>query len=125
MPRAPKTLKTPSPKEHAPTDRAGPRAPTDHAEPKAGRKSARAKSPLSTHAETHSGIELGARVRVVVGPFSGKGGVVQELDARGGARVKLGLLVVRFELEHLMPQAEGRARPMLGTSHRKPLPARS
>jgi transcription antitermination factor NusG len=110
MPRAPKT---PSPKEHAPTPRAEPNlAPLAH-------KRAREKSPPRAHTEAHSGIELGARVRVTDGPFSGKGGVVQELDAKGGARVKLGLLVVRFELEHLTPQAEARERPVLGTSHRK------
>jgi transcription antitermination factor NusG len=118
MPRAPKT---PSSKEHAPTDRAEPNpAQLGH-----NRVRVRAKSPVPTQSDTHSGIELGARVRVVEGPFSGKGGVVQELDAKGGARVKLGLLVVRFELEHLMPQAQSRARPVLGSSHRKPLPARS
>jgi transcription antitermination factor NusG len=116
MPRAPKT---PSPKEPAPTDRVEPKL------VQLTHKRARAKSPLRTPTETCSGIELGARVRVVVGPFSGKGGVVQELDAKGGARVKLGLVVVRFEIEHLVLQAEGRARPVLGTSHRKPLPARS
>lgn len=64
-------------------------------------------------------------MRVVEGPFSGKGGVVQELDAKGGARVKLGLLLVRFELGHLTPQAGARERPVLGTSHRKPVLARS
>jgi transcription antitermination factor NusG len=116
MPRAPKTH---SPKDLAPTDRVEPNL------VQLAHKRARAKTPLPTRPETHSGIELGARVRVVEGPFSGKGGVVQELDARGGARVKLGLLVVRFELEHLMLQAEVRARPVLGTSHRKRLPARS
>jgi transcription antitermination factor NusG len=116
MPRAPKT---PSPKELAPTDRVEPNL------AQLARKRDGALRARPTHPETCSGIELGARVRVVEGPFSGKGGVVQELDAKGGARVKLGLLVVRFELKHLMLQAEGRARPVLGTSHRKPLPARS
>jgi transcription antitermination factor NusG len=71
------------------------------------------------------GIGLGDRVRVVGGPFSGKVGVVQELDAKGGVRVMLGLLVVRFEFENLIPQVDGRARPVLGSSHRKPMPARS
>jgi transcription antitermination factor NusG len=81
----------------------------------------RAKEPLPSR----WGIGLGDRVRVVAGPFSGKVGVVQELDAKGGARVMLGLLVVRFEFENLTPQADGRARPVLGSSHRKPIPARS
>ncbi len=84
----------------------------------------RAKTPARV-TEAHAGFELGARVRVAQGPFAGKTGVVQELDAKGGARVKLGLLVVRFDFEHLTVQAQGRARPVLGTSHRKPSPARS
>jgi len=70
-------------------------------------------------------IERGARVRVLKGPFSGKVGVVQELDAKGGARVMLGLLAVRLEVTHLMPCVEGRGRPVLSSSHRKPIPARS
>jgi transcription antitermination factor NusG len=116
MPRAPKT---PSLKENATTDRAEPNL------PRPAHKRARAKGRPPAHTETPSGIELGARVRVVEGPFSGKRGVVHELDAKGGARVKLGLLLVRFELEHLTPQAEARERPVLGTSHRKPVLARS
>jgi hypothetical protein len=52
-------------------------------------------------------------------------GVVQGVDAKGGARVMLGLLVVRFEVRHLTLHAEGRARPVLGSSHRKPGAARS
>jgi transcription antitermination factor NusG len=77
--------------------------------------------------ELHAGIEPGARVRVVGGAFSGKVGVVQELDAKGGARVMLGLLSVRFKLKQLTLHSEARARPrpVLGSSHRKPLPARS
>jgi len=70
-------------------------------------------------------IERGARVRVLKGPFSGKVGVVQELDAKGGARVMLGLLAVRLEVTNLMPCVEGRGRPVLSSSHRKPIPARS
>jgi transcription antitermination factor NusG len=73
----------------------------------------------------NAGIEPGVRVRVAQGPFAGKVGVVQELDAKGGARVMLGLLAVRFELEHLTVHADRRVRPVLGTSHRKPVPARS
>jgi len=70
-------------------------------------------------------VERGAKVRVVEGPFAGKVGVVHELDGRGGARVMLGLLVVRVDLDNLAPSAAGSTRMRLSTSHRKPLPARS
>ncbi|HEX3770156.1 MAG TPA: hypothetical protein VHV30_04795 [Polyangiaceae bacterium] len=70
-------------------------------------------------------IEKGAKVRVVKGPFAGKVGVVHELDTKGGARVMLGLLAVRIETTHLMPCVEDRGRPVLSSSHRKPIPARS
>jgi KOW motif len=68
-------------------------------------------------------IEKGSRVRVLSGPFAGKTGVVQELDGRGGARVLLGLLAIHLDTQELVG-AEGGARPILGTSHRRPLPAR-
>ncbi len=70
-------------------------------------------------------VERGARVRVLEGPFSGKVGVVQELDGKGGARVMLGLLAVRLEVKNLTTNVEGRYRPVLSSSHRKPLPVRS
>jgi len=70
-------------------------------------------------------IERGARVQVLKGPFSGKVGVVHELDGKGGARVMLGLLAVRLEVSNLVPAVEGRGRPRLSSSHRKPIPARS
>ncbi|HSY23123.1 MAG TPA: KOW motif-containing protein [Polyangiaceae bacterium] len=70
-------------------------------------------------------IERGSRVRVLEGPFSGKVGVVQELDGKGGARVMLGLLAVRLEVKNLTTHAQGRYRPVLSSSHRKPLPVRS
>ncbi len=70
-------------------------------------------------------IERGARVQVLKGPFSGKVGVVHELDGKGGARVMLGLLAVRLEVGNLVPAIEGRGRPRLSSSHRKPIPARS
>ena len=127
MPRAPKK---PPHKEHASTDRGDPSVASVG---RASRKRVHAKGPLAAEARaptreplpSHWGIGLGDRVRVVAGPFSGKVGVVQELDAKGGARVMLGLLVVRFEFENLTPQVDGRARPVLGSSHRKPMPARS
>ncbi|WP_437609552.1 hypothetical protein WMF20_00100 [Sorangium sp. So ce834] len=66
-------------------------------------------------------IEKGSRVRVRRGPFGDKIGVVSELDGRGGARVLLGLLATRLELDDLELVVEGRDRPALSTSHRKPL----
>ena len=70
-------------------------------------------------------IDRGTLVRVLDGAFRGKVGVVQELDGKGGARVLLGLLAVRLSLEDIAPCAKGRERPLLSSSHRKPLPARS
>jgi hypothetical protein len=70
-------------------------------------------------------IEKGVRVRVLEGPFSGKVGFVQELDGKGGARVMLGLLAVRLAVKDVVACAEGRVRPLLSSSHRKPLPVRS
>jgi len=65
---------------------------------------------------------------VLDGPFSGKVGVVQEIDGRrgaGGARVMLGLLAVRVDVRDLARCAEGHARPVLSTSHRKRSAVRS
>ena len=68
-------------------------------------------------------IERGTRVRVLRGAFSGKVGVVHELDTKGNARVMLGLLAVRLEVKNLVPCAG--TRPVLSSSHRKPIPDRS
>jgi len=70
-------------------------------------------------------IEKGVRVRVLDGPFAGKAGIVQEVDCKGGARVMLGLLAVRLAVENLTTVLEGRGRPRLSSSHRKPVPVRS
>jgi hypothetical protein len=70
-------------------------------------------------------LDKGTRVRVLDGPFSGKVGVVQELDGKGGARVMLGLLAVRVDVRDLSRCESGRDRPVLSTSHRKPVPVRS
>jgi len=70
-------------------------------------------------------IERGTRVRVLKGPFSGKVGLVSELDGKGGARVMLGLLAVRLDVKDLGGVDEGRVRLRLGSSHRKPVPVRS
>jgi hypothetical protein len=69
-------------------------------------------------------IDKGVRVRILEGPFAGKVGLVQKLDGRGGARVMLGLLAVRLDVKDVVACAEGRGRPLLSSSHRKPLPAR-
>jgi hypothetical protein len=37
----------------------------------------------------------------------------------------LGLLAVRLEVGNLMAEVEGKGRPLLSSSHRKPIPARS
>jgi hypothetical protein len=70
-------------------------------------------------------IDRGSKVRVVEGPFAGKVGVVHEVDGRGSARVMLGLLAVRVDLDNLAPATGGSQRLRLSTSHRKPVPARS
>jgi hypothetical protein len=66
-------------------------------------------------------MERGARVRVRSGPFADKVGVIGELDGRGGARVLLGLLSTRLDLGELELSLEGRERPAMHSSHRKPL----
>jgi hypothetical protein len=68
-------------------------------------------------------VERGTRVRVLRGAFSGKVGVVHELDGKGNARVMLGLLAVRLDVKNLVPCGGGR--PVLSSSHRKPIPDRS
>jgi hypothetical protein len=70
-------------------------------------------------------IDKGSRVRVLEGPFAGKTGVVQDLDGKGGARVMLGLLAVRLAVADLAVPVESRNRPLLSSSHRKPVPVRS
>ena len=77
-----------------------------------------------TEVDPSAPVEKGTRVRVLAGPFVGKVGVVQELDGKGGARVMLGLLATRLDVKDLIASAEGRERPGLSTSHRKPLSAR-
>jgi len=82
-------------------------------------------------------IAIGTRVRIRSGPFEGKEAMVEELDSRGTARVRLGLLATRFEVEELdaletrpsrrdpekpagkSQKRGGPGRPALGSSHRK------
>jgi len=65
-----------------------------------------------------STLEVGAKVRVLGGPFAGRVGVISELDGKGGARVTLGLLSARVLLENLRP-TRAITRPSLTTSHRR------
>jgi hypothetical protein len=81
--------------------------------------------PLVTEVDPSVPIEKGTRVQVVAGPFRGKVGVVQELDGKGAARVMLGLLATRVEVKDLVAAAEGKDRPALASSHRKPMGVRS
>jgi KOW motif-containing protein len=93
-------------------------------------RAASAKAPVRAGVRRNVGsasgtIDKGSRVRVLEGPFSGKVGVVQELDGKGGARVMLGLLAVRVDVSDLARSADRGGRPVLSTSHRKPIPVRS
>jgi hypothetical protein len=64
-------------------------------------------------------LQVGAKVRVLGGPFAGRVGVISELDGKGGARVTLGLLSARVLLENLGP-ARDLERPSFKNSHRTP-----
>jgi hypothetical protein len=81
--------------------------------------------PMVTEVDPSAPIEKGIRVQVLSGPFRGKVGVVQELDGRGAARVILGLLATRVDVKELIAAAEGKDRPALASSHRKPMGVRS
>lgn len=73
----------------------------------------------ATDVDPNAQIERGTRVRVLAGPFANKVGVVQEIDAKGRARVRLGLLAATLDLKDLVASAEG-SRPRLLSSHRRP-----
>ena len=92
---------------------------------KPGLRTVARRSPRVTEVDPSIPIEKGTRVQVLAGPFVGKVGVVQELDGKGAARVMLGLLATRLDVENLIASAEGKDRPALASSHRKPLPVRS
>ena len=62
-------------------------------------------------------------MRVLAGPFANRLGIVQEIDPKDRARVRLGLLVATIDMKDLAVSAEG-SRPMLGSSHRRPRNAR-
>jgi hypothetical protein len=69
--------------------------------------------------DTSRPVEKGARVEVTSGAFSGRVGVVQELDGRGTARIRLGLLSVWLPLAQVAAVVKERARPLLPSSHRR------
>ncbi|MBP9112012.1 MAG: KOW motif-containing protein [Polyangiaceae bacterium] len=64
-------------------------------------------------------LVVGARVRVHAGPFLGKVGEVQELDARGGVRISLGQMSVTVAPEDITSIASENAKPRMTSSHRK------
>ncbi|MDB4944173.1 MAG: hypothetical protein JWP97_3707 [Labilithrix sp.] len=75
--------------------------------------------PSLTEVDPRIPIEKGTRVRVLAGPFIDKVGIVQELDSKGRARVRLGLLAATLALKDLVASTDG-TRPMLTSSHRRP-----
>lgn len=83
-----------------------------------------ARPALSTEVDPKLPIEKGTRVRVLAGPFANKVGIVQELDSKGRARVRLGLLAATLDLKDVVASTEG-TRPMLTSSHRRPRNVRS
>ncbi len=83
-----------------------------------------ARPALSTEVDPRAPIEKGTRVRVLAGPFANKAGIVEELDSKGRARVRLGLLAATLSLKDIVASTEG-VRPMLTSSHRRPRASRS
>ncbi|MBI2394427.1 MAG: hypothetical protein HYV09_32955 [Deltaproteobacteria bacterium] len=67
-------------------------------------------------------IAVGSRVRIRNGPFEGKDGIVETLDGKGAARVRLGLLATRLALSELLPldRAPSSVRPPRGRSAPRP-----
>lgn len=56
-------------------------------------------------AKRQRGLGPGDTVRVVRGLFTGKRGVITELDSRGGVRVRIGTMVVKLAAEDLVSTA--------------------
>ncbi|MCL2725766.1 MAG: hypothetical protein FWD69_15160 [Polyangiaceae bacterium] len=63
-------------------------------------------------------IDKGTRVRVLRGPFANKIGVVEALDGKGRARVRLGLLAATLDRNDLVASTEN-SRPLIRSSHRR------
>ncbi len=99
-------------------DRDRPRPPSERTVPKRRGKEKpppKRPGPIPTP-ETPIPIETGHQVRVSKGPLAGQVGLVQEVDAKGTARVMVGLLATRIPLEDLI----GLGAP---TSDRRSLPS--
>jgi hypothetical protein len=74
---------------------------------------------LVTEVDPSIPVEKGTRVRVLVGPFVGKVGVVSDLDVRTGrARVLLGLLSTTCNVTDLIAARERDRKPLM-SSHRR------
>jgi hypothetical protein len=104
---------------HGPPNPLPARPTSPHTSARPGARGSRGRPVRPARADEPGRIERGSRVRVLEGPFSGKVGVVQELDSKGGARVMLGLLAVRVDVRDLARCNDGHNRPILSTSHRK------
>lgn len=76
-------------------------------------------APSVTDIDPSIAIEKGTKVRILAGPFANRLGLVHEIDAKGRARVRLGLLVATVDIKDLAASAEG-TRPKLASSHRRP-----
>jgi hypothetical protein len=76
------------------------------------------RAPLFTEVDPSVVIEKGTRVRVLSGPFVNKHGIVSEIDTRGRARVRIGLLATVCAVQDLIA-ARDRDRKPLGSSHRR------
>lgn len=75
----------------------GPRpAPSKPAAAKAAALQAAAKPAPAMAAAAPTGVAVGARVKVLAGPFAGRAGVITEIDPRG-VRVSFGMLGARVE----------------------------
>lgn len=73
---------------------------------------------LVPHVDPSIPLEKGTHVRVLSGPFQGKLGVIEEIDGRGRARVRLGLLAATLDQKDVMAAPKD-GRPRLGSSHRR------
>lgn len=76
-------------------------------------------APTALDIDPNVTVEKGTRVRVLSGPFANRLGVVQEIDVKNRARVRLGLLVTTLDMKDIAASVEG-ARPKLASSHRRP-----
>jgi len=76
-------------------------------------------APTAIDIDPNVTVEKGTRVRVLSGPFANRLGVVQEIDVKNRARVRLGLLVTTLDMKDIAASGDG-SRPKLASSHRRP-----